>query len=76
MHDWGVWLVDLEGWLWILVLWGLGIAGVAWIVWEIGHELSGDPGAHDREQRLELLRRRLEEGEISVEEYDRQRKVL
>jgi hypothetical protein len=76
MHDWGVWLVDLEGWLWILVLWGLGIAGVAWIVWEIGHELSGGPGAHDREDRLKRLRRRLEEGEISVEEYDRQRKLL
>ncbi len=72
----GFWLVDSDGLLWLLVLWGLGAAGVVWIVWEIKRELSEGRGAPDREDQLELLRRRLEEDEISVEEYERQRKLL
>jgi hypothetical protein len=72
----GFWLVNSDGLIWLLVLWGLGAAGVVWIVWEIKRELSEGRSAPDREDQLELLRRRLEEDEISVEEYERQRKLL
>jgi putative membrane protein len=72
MHDRtsGSWIVMTLG---MLIFWGLVIVGVVWLVREFGAgrrevEREGDP--------LDVLQRRLAEGDISVEEYERRRAVL
>jgi hypothetical protein len=45
----GAWLVDVEGWFGVLLIWGLGVVGIVWIIWEIRRELSDRD--HDREDR-------------------------
>jgi putative membrane protein len=71
MGNWGA------GW-WILmaammvVFWGLVILGVVWLI------RSSAPGHHHTHSgsALELLDRRLAQGEISPEEYRERRDVL
>lgn len=71
MGDWGA------GW-WILmaammvVFWGLVIFGVVWAVRSLSH--GHDHGS--ARSALELLDRRLAQGEISPEEYQERRAVL
>ena len=71
MHDWGAgwWVVMMLG---MLLFWAVVIVGIVWVV----RELSGGRGASNRENPIEVLEHRLAEGEISVEEFERRRKVL
>ena len=71
MHDWsaGAWIVMMLG---MLIFWGLVIVGVVWLV----RELSGGRRESEREDPLDVLQRRLADGDISVEEYERRRAVL
>lgn len=71
--DWG------GGWWLVMVLamvlfWGLVIAGAIWLVRSLssGHSAGG----HRPPSAIELLDRRLAEGEISTEEYAQRRAVL
>ena len=70
MGDWGA------GW-WILmaflmvVFWGLVIVGAVWLV----RSLVGDRHGAGRATALELLERRLANGEISPDEYRERRAV-
>jgi putative membrane protein len=71
MHDSG------EGWwivmgLGMLLFWALVIVGVVWVV----RELTGGRGERERETPVDVLQRRLAEGDISVEEYERRRQAL
>lgn len=72
MNDWGA------GW-WILmaflmvVFWGLVIVGLVWLV----RSLAGDHrGSGAAMSAVELLDRRLANGEITPEEYRERRQVL
>ena len=69
MHDWsgGWWAVMMVG---MLLFWGLVIVGIIWIVRTLG------AGERDRQDPLGTLQRRLAEGDISVEEYERRRALL
>jgi putative membrane protein len=71
MHDSGAgwWIVMMLG---MLIFWGLVIAGVVWLV----RELSGRRPDQGSERPLDVLQRRLAEGDISVEEYERRREIL
>jgi len=71
MHDVGAgwWVVMMLG---MLIFWGLVIAGVVWLV----RELSGRRPDRESEQPLDVLQRRLAEGDISVDEYERRREIL
>ncbi len=71
MHDFGAgwWIVMMLG---MLIFWGLVIAGVVWLV----RELSGRRPDRDSERPLDVLQRRLAEGDISVEEYEQRRETL
>ena len=71
MHDVGAgwWMVMMLG---MLIFWGLVIAGMVWLV----RELSGRRPDHGSERPLDVLQRRLAEGDISVEEYERRRETL
>jgi putative membrane protein len=72
MHDWGG-----DGW-WVmmgigmLLFWGLVIAGIVLIM----RELSGPRHDRGREDPLDILKGRLAQGDISVEEYERHRQAL
>jgi putative membrane protein len=48
------------------------IVGVVWVV----RELTGGRGERERETPVDVLQRRLAEGDISVEEYERRRQAL
>lgn len=71
--DWG------NGW-WIVMLlfWVAVIAGVVWLmVWRARGGTRGvGASTHDQTGALDLLDRRLAEGQISVEEYEERRRVL
>jgi putative membrane protein len=71
MHDWGAgwWIVMMLG---MLVFWALVIVGIVWVV----RELGGGRSERDRESPVDVLQRRLAEGDISVEEYERRRQAL
>ena len=71
MHDWdgGWWVVMMAG---MLLFWGLVILGIVWIVRGLG---TGSRGG-DGDEPLRVLQRRLAEGEISVEEYERRRALI
>jgi putative membrane protein len=56
----------------MLVFWGLVILGIVLLV----RALGGGSDAGDRKDPLRLLQRRLAEGDISVEEYERRRALL
>jgi putative membrane protein len=68
MHDWGAgsWVAMMIG---MLIFWALLIVGVVWVI----HEVGGDRSSM---QPLEVLKRRLAEGEISADEYERRRTLL
>jgi putative membrane protein len=71
MHGWG------DGWwvvmgLGMLLFWALVIVGIVWVV----RELGGSRQERDRNDPLDILKRRLAQGEISVEEYERSRQTL
>jgi putative membrane protein len=65
----GWWIVMMLG---MVVFWG---AVIAFVVWLLRGGLGSAPPPH-REEPLELLRRRLADGSISVEEYERRRTLL
>jgi putative membrane protein len=71
MHDWsaGSWIAMMIG---MLIFWGLVIAGIVWIV----RETSRGSRESNREDPLGTLDRRLAEGDISIEEYERRRTAL
>lgn len=71
MNGWGA------GW-WILmaflmvVFWGLVIFGIVWLV----RSLAAAPHGHDAGTPMEVLERRLANGEISPAEYRERRETL
>ena len=74
MHGWG------DGWwivmgLGMLLFWALVIIGIVWVVRELGSPRAGREG-RGREDPVDILKRRLAQGEISVEEYERSRRTL
>ena len=79
--DWGH--MDLDGGWWIVMglgmvlFWALVILGIVWLVREIGggHGHASRAGARGPDP-LEVLDRRLAEGEIDVEEYEERRRTI
>jgi putative membrane protein len=75
---WGMHNGDVGvGWMIVMMLgmvlfWGLVVVGIVWLLREATgrghHGPGGDP--------LEILDRRLAEGQVSVEEYEQRRKIL
>lgn len=65
----GWWIVMGLG---MLLFWALVIVGIVWVV----RELGGPRQQRDRDDPLDILKRRLAQGEISVEEYERSRRTL
>lgn len=72
MHEWGsgMWIAMMLG---VLIFWCLVIAGVVWLVREV---TGGARRRQEREDPLDILQRRLADGDISVEEYERRRAAL
>jgi putative membrane protein len=71
MDDWGPgWWIVMG--LMMIVFWGLVIVGGVWLVRTLMAERHG----HGGEKPVELLERRLANGEISAEEYRERRGVL
>jgi putative membrane protein len=72
MHDagWGWWLLISVG---MVAFWGLIVVAVVWFIRRQPTELGEAP---PRETPDEIVRRRLAEGEISMDEYERLREVL
>ena len=72
MGDWGAgwWILMMLG---MVAFWGLVIVGIVWLVRELA-------GRHERAATtvgpLELLDRRLAEGQISPDEYEERRRIL
>lgn len=68
MHDfgWGWWLVMSIG---MIAFWALVIYGIAWLI--RGGQSSRAETEAPSEPPKEILKRRLAQGEISVEEYRR-----
>lgn len=71
MHDWGAgwWVVMMIG---MLLFWALVIVGIVWAVRELGTGRS----ERERLDPVGVLDRRLAEGDISVEEYERRRTLI
>lgn len=68
--------MGIVGWLFMLVFWGLIIAGLVLLVrwlWDQGRTRAGAGGG---ETPLEILKRRYARGEISKEEFDRMKQDL
>ena len=71
MDDWGPGWWILMG-LMMIVFWGLVIVGGVWLVRTLMAERHG----HSGEKPIDLLERRLANGDISPEEYRERREVL
>lgn len=71
MHGWdgGWWIVMALG---MILFWALVVAGIVWIVREVGGHRHGGVG----KTPMEVLDERVARGEISVEEYEARRTVL
>jgi len=68
--------MGIVGWLFMLVFWGLIIAGLVLLIrwlWDRGSTSAGSGGG---ETPLEILKRRYARGEISKEEFDRMKQDL
>jgi putative membrane protein len=71
----GWWIVMMVG---MILFWALVVVALVWLI-RSGPELFGarsDEREQARPDALEILERRLAEGEISVEEYKERRAVL
>jgi len=71
----GWWIVMMIG---MILFWALVVVALVWLI-RSGPELFGSrlsERAQTRPDALEILERRLAEGEISIEEYRERRSVL
>lgn len=79
--------MDLDGGWWIVMVvamilfWGLVLAGIAWLVRELGSSReqghrAAPPAADPGSEALRILDRRLAAGEISTSEYRERRATL
>jgi putative membrane protein len=72
--------MDFDGGWWIvmglgmILFWGLLVLGIVWLVRELSGR--GPRAARSGSEALEILDRRLAEGEISIEEHEQRRKAL
>jgi putative membrane protein len=66
--DGGWWLM----WIGMILFWALVILGIVWLV----REMVGRDSRRDEAGALEILDRRLAEGEISTKEYQERRSIL
>lgn len=75
MHGagWGWWILMSVG---MVAFWAAVVYLVVWLVRGAPRSRGQQPAGTPSETPLELLRRRLAAGEISVEEYDERRTVL
>lgn len=67
MMHWGQygWSMGL-GWVWMVIFWGLVIAGIVYVV----HSITGrSTETYTNETPLDMLKRRYAKGDISKEEY-------
>lgn len=64
----GWWILMMLG---MAVFWGAVILGVVWLV-----RGAGPPRTAADESPLDILRRRLAQGEITIEEFERRRALL
>jgi len=64
MHDGMGWWMIFAG-VWMLIFWGVVIAGLAWAIG------SFNPRPGVRDSALEIARQRYARGEISQEEFQR-----
>lgn len=71
--DNGWWIVMAIG---MVLFWGLVILGIFWLVRELSDRPAGAAGGRAMPDALQMLDRRLAEGEITVEEYEERRRVL
>lgn len=72
MGDWGAgwWILMMLG---MVIFWGLVILGIVWVVRELAGRHEHGPASLSP---LDVLDRRLAEGEISPEEYEERRRIL
>lgn len=72
MHGigWGWWLVMSIG---MVAFWGLAIYAIVWLV---RGQPSQPPDHRPRERPEEVLKRRLAEGEISIDEYNQLQETI
>jgi putative membrane protein len=61
------------GWIWMILFWGLVIAGIVYIVQAISRK-AGQSGPEDTP--LDILKKRYAKGEITKEEFDRMKEDL
>ncbi len=78
-QGWGWWWI--VGTVWMVLFWGLVIAGIVWLVRVLTEPRGAAPGSAAPPSAtpadpLTLLKRRLAAGEITEEEYDRLRRRL
>ncbi len=60
-----------------LLVWGLLVAGIAFAIHRLFRAApKKDAARADRDDALDILKRRLAEGKISLEEYDRMKSVI
>jgi putative membrane protein len=71
--DGGAWFLMGLG---MIIFWGLVILGVVWLVRTLTDHNRHQPAESGRVSALELLDRKLAEGEISVDEYRERREIL
>lgn len=64
------------GWIVMVVFWVLVVAALVWAVARLAPHPGGGAGRSTRETPVEVLQRRLANGEISSEEYLRIRDQL
>ena len=67
--------VGMWGWglLWMVLFWGLVIAGIAWLV---RAAIDRPDRGREADTARTVLDERLARGELSVEEYQRRRETL
>jgi putative membrane protein len=61
------------GWIWMILFWGLVIAGIAFIVQTI---TRGTGKTKSEETPLDILKKRYAKGEITKEEFERMKEDL
>jgi putative membrane protein len=80
--DWGHMDMDFDNGWWIVMMigmvlfWGLVILAAVWLVRELTRRPRLDGGQRGEGDAVEILDRRLAEGDITIQEYEKRRSAL
>ena len=76
IHDSGMPMMGLFGWVFMLLIWGLLIAGIIYLFRFFSSRRKSTPSEQPERTPLDILKVRYAKGEISEEDFNRMKEDL